>query len=263
MKRTSYFRGKTVLITGASSGIGYATALKFASFGAKLVLVARRENKLKELKAKVEELGVEALVFSTDVSKKKEVQSMVEKAIDAFGKIDILVVNAGQYIQSEINSAKYEDFEQSMAVNFYGIVYSVKCVLPFMLKEKSGHIAIVNSLDAKKGIVGDGPYVVAKCALVGFGDVLRQEVKPFGINVTSIFPARIDTPMVEGLKVPKISPKIKVDKVVKAIVNGIKRKSATVYVPGNHLFIGVLNDLFPKSMDKLYRKFKLEGEWEK
>jgi short-subunit dehydrogenase len=257
------FKGKIVVVTGASSGIGYATALKFQELGAKLVLVARRRDKLNQLKEIIQSNGGEALVIATDVSSLEEVQKMADQIIIHYGKVDILIANAGQYIQSSIINSQIEDFERSMAVNFYGIVYVIKSLLPSMNEEQSGNIVIVNSLDAKKGVVGDAPYVSAKSALDGFGDVLRQELAGIGINVISVFPGRVDTAMVEGLSVPWISPKMHADKVVGAIIKGIRRNKATVCVPGFYSSLGAMNNVFPRFLDWVYAKFKLEGKWEK
>ena len=122
-----------------------------------------------------------------------------------------------------------------------------------------GHIVIVNSLDAKKGIIGDSPYVAAKSALDGFGDVLRQELKGSGIRITSIYPARVDTAMIEKIRVPWISPKISPFKVAKAIVKGIKKNNAIVIIPSSNFLLGSLNNLVPRFLDWIYEKFGIEG----
>ncbi|MFO7619959.1 MAG: SDR family NAD(P)-dependent oxidoreductase, partial [Bacteroidales bacterium] len=130
---------------------------------------------------------------------------------------------------------------------------------PEMKRRGKGHIVIVNSLDARKGIIGDSPYVAAKSALDGFGDVLRQELKRDGIRITSIYPARVDTPMIENIKVPWISPKVSPFRVSKAIVKGIKRNRAVVIVPASNFILGPLNNLFPRLLDWLYLKLRIEG----
>jgi NADP-dependent 3-hydroxy acid dehydrogenase YdfG len=262
MAHRSYFNSKTVIITGASSGIGYSTALMLSEMNAKLVLVARRKEKLENLENHILLNGGQAISIAADISVYEQVQNMIEKAVEYFGKIDILIVNAGQYIQSSIIDAEISHFEKSIAVNFYGALYSIKCIIPYMVKQGGGSIAIVNSLDSKKGIVGDAPYVASKCALDGFADVLRQEMKKLNIRITSIYPGRVDTPMVNGLIVPNISRKIKANSVAKAIIKGIAGEKAIVTVPGFYFTLGALNNLFPKLMDWFYAKFKLEGRRE-
>lgn len=174
------FKNKVVIVTGASSGIGYAIALKLAKLEATLVIAARRADKLDELEILIGECKTQVLSFTVDISVRSEVDKMVKETIEKFGRIDVLIANAGQYIQADILHANHVYFEQSMAVNFQGTFYCVKSVLPHMTNRQSGNIVIINSLDAKKGIVGDGPYVAAKCALDGFADVLRQEVERNG-----------------------------------------------------------------------------------
>ena len=256
-----FFKNKVVIVTGASSGIGEITAVRLSKLGAKVVLAARNEHKLRELQNRIETNGNEAISIKTDISNEKDVINLIEKTIENWGRIDILISNAGQYIQGRLTDVNTSDIQNSFNVNFYGSVYAVKKVLPVMLSQKSGHIVFVNSLDSKKGIVGDGPYVIAKCALHGFGDILRQEVKKTGIKVLTVYPGRVDTPMIEDLKVPLISAKISSEKVVKDMLKGIRRNKAVVVVPKIFFLLGTLNELFPKFMDWFYHKFKLEGEY--
>lgn len=255
-----FFKDKIVIVTGASSGIGEVTAVRLSEIGAKVVLAARNENKLAEIEKRIKATGGEAISVKTDVSVEEEVKNLITKTVEKWGRIDIFISNAGQYIQNPLTDIRISDFQDSFNANFYGSVYAVKYLLPVMQSQKSGQIVFVNSLDSKKGIVGDGPYVAAKCALHGFGDVLRQEVKESGIKVSTVYPGRVDTPMIEDLKVPFISAKISSDKVCRAMLNGIRKNKAVIVVPRMFFFLGVLNELMPKVMDWFYKKFKLEGE---
>lgn len=260
MSNSTFFKNKVIIITGASSGIGEVAAIKLSELGAKVVLAARNETKLTKITNSIVANGKEALSIKTDVSNKYDVENLINKTIEMWGRIDIYISNAGQYIQGQINEIDVEDFQHSFDINFFGSLYAVKKLIPIMTNQKSGHIVFINSLDAKKGIKGDGAYVAAKCALDGFGDVLRQEVKSNGIKVMTVYPGRVDTPMVEDIKVPKISDKISPDKVVKAILNGIQKNKVIVVVPRILYPLGAFNNLFPKLLDWLYYKFKLEGE---
>jgi short-subunit dehydrogenase len=259
MKDQSFFQDKVVLITGASSGIGRAAALSFAQLGSKVVLASRTEKKLEVLKQEIESEGGQALIIKTDVSSFEDTQKMVMATILKWGKIDILIANAGLYVQDVSHEIKIEAFKESFNINFFGTLNSIKSVLPEMKRHGAGHIVIVNSLDAKKGIIGDSPYVAAKSALDGFGDVLRQELKGYGIRITTIYPARVDTPMIEKIRVPWISPKISPFKVAKAIIKGIKRNKAIVIVPSSYFLIGSLNNIFPRLLDWFYLKLRIEG----
>jgi len=255
-----YFRDKVIIVTGASSGIGEVAAIRLSELGAKVVLAARSEHKLAELQDRIESSGNEAISVKTDISVESDVTNLVDKTFEKWGRIDILISNAGQYVKGSLSNINISDFQNSFDVNFYGSIYSVKRVLPVMLSQKSGHIVFVNSLDSKKGIIGDGPYVAAKCALHGFGDVLRQEVKELGIRVSTVYPGRVDTPMIEDLKVPLVSAKITSDKVVKSMIKGIRKNKAIIVVPKMFFLLGTLNEFAPKIMDWFYKRFKLEGE---
>jgi NADP-dependent 3-hydroxy acid dehydrogenase YdfG len=260
MKDLLFFQDKVILITGASSGIGRSTALIFAHLKAKVILASRNEGKLESLRQEIESGGGQALVIKTDVRSFEDTQRMVMTAILKWGKIDILIANAGVYFRDVSHEIKIEAFEESFNINFFGTLHAIKSVLPEMKRQGKGHIVIINSLDARKGIIGDSPYVAAKSALDGFGDVLRQELKGEGINITSVYPARVDTPMIENIKVPWISPKISPWKVVRAIKKGIKGNKAIVIVPSAYFLLGSLNNIFPRLFDWFYLKFSIEGE---
>ncbi len=260
MRDQPFFQDKVVIITGASSGIGRTTSMIFAQLNAKVIIASRNVEKLESLRHKIESNGGQAFVIKTDVSSFEDTQKMVTETVSKWGKIDILIANAGIYIQDVSNEIDIESFRESFNTNFFGSLHAIKSVLPEMKSQGKGHIVIINSLDAKKGIIGDSPYVAAKSALDGLGDVLRQELKGSGINITSIYPARVDTPMIESIKVPWISPKISPLKVAKAIVKGIKRNKAIVMVPSAYFLLGSINNVFPRLLDWFYLKFKIEGD---
>jgi short-subunit dehydrogenase len=260
MQDKLFFQDKVVIITGASSGIGKAAALIFSQLNAKVVLASRNEEKLKSLKEEINSRGRHALVIKMDTSSLEDTQKMVNETISKWGKIDVLIANAGKYVTDVSHDIEISAFKESMAINFFGTLNVIKSVLPEMKSMRKGHIVIINSLDAKKGIIGDAPYVAAKSALDGFGDSLRQELKGEGINITSVYPARVDTPMIEHLKVPWVSPKISCSKVVKAMIKGIKRNKAIVVVPSTYFLLGSLNNTFPRLTDWFYRKLKIEGQ---
>jgi len=255
-----FFKDKVVIITGASSGIGKLTAFSLSQLGAKVALAARNQTKLDEIKNQIISAGNQSIAVKTDVEKKEETDNLIDIVLKQWDRIDIFIANAGQYIQGSIIDSDANTFQKSFDVNFYGVFYGIKKVLSVMQKQKSGCIVIVNSLDAKKGIVGDGPYVAAKSALSGFADVLRQEVKNYGIKVISVYPGRVDTPMIEDIKVPWISAKIPAQKVVNAMLKGIIKSKPIVIVPKMYYLLGALNNIFPSMMDWFYNKLQLEGE---
>ena len=199
------------------------------------------------------------MVVPTDVSQQDQVEALVQKTLQTFGRVDILVANAGQYIRSKIINLTLPELKQSMTVNFYGGVYSVLAVLPHMLEQHSGHIVLVTSMDGRKGLSPDAPYVAAKFALSGFGEVLRQELYQTGVYVTTIYPGRVDTPMIGELQVPWISAKIPPEAVARAITKGIEHRQAEIYLPFGAKLLHYLNVFFPGLADRAARVFRLEG----
>ncbi len=249
-------KDRVALITGASSGIGRATALALARAGVHVALVARRADVLHAL---AEEIGERALAVPADVTDRQAVQQAVQRTLAHFGRLDILIANAGAYYRSPIRDLTPDLLEQSMAVNFYGSVYLVLEVLPHLLAQRHGHIVLVTSMDAKKGIPPDAPYVAAKYALSGFGDVLRQELHGTGVDVSIVFPGRVDTPMIADLDVPWISAKIPPETVARAILKAIRRRQAEVIVPYQAYLLVAFQMLSPRLADWAVRFFHLEG----
>lgn len=255
------FRGRVAIVTGASSGIGKATAFALARLGARVVLAARRLEALQAVAQEIEASGGEALVVPTDVTDRHQVERLVQKTLDTWHQVDIFVANAGAYIRKPVRELSVADVERSMAVNFYGALYGVLAVLPHMLARGKGHIVLVSSMDGKKGIPPDTPYVVAKFALAGLGDVLRQELHGTGVSVTTVFPGRVDTPLIANLRVPWISAKIPPEAVARAIVRAIERRSPEVIVPWRARLLIYAHVLSPRFADWAVRFFHLEG-WE-
>lgn len=249
------------IITGASSGIGRATALALAERGARVALASRTRSALEQVAGEVEALGCEALVVPTDVTQRDQVEGLVAETLARWGCVDILVANAGAYIRSPIRELTVERVERSLAVNFYGALHAVLAVQPHMVARGKGHILLMSSLDGKKGMPLDTPYVVAKFALAGYGEVLRQELHGSGVDVTTIFPGRVDTPLIARLKVPRISAKIPPRAVARAIVKAIQRPRPEVIIPFHGHALALVNTISPRLGDWVVRLFHLEG-WE-
>ncbi len=254
--------GKVAIITGASKGIGQETAIAMAARGARVALASRDEALLTQVAGEIRRRGGEALVKPTDMTNQAQVNDLVQATVSCWGQVDVLVSNAGQYIRAPVQELSIADLERSMAVNFYGHVYSVLAVLPHLTAQKSGHIILVSSMDGKKGIPPDIPYVSAKSALTGFADVLRQELAPAGVAVTTILPGRVDTPMIADLDFSWISPKMPPDKVAHAILRAIDRRPAEVIIPFQAYLLYLLNTFSPRLADLSVRTFRLWG-WKK
>ncbi len=247
------------IVTGASSGIGRATALALAAEGCHVALAARTVPALEAVAGEIRSLGREALVVPTDVTRPEEVERLVKMTLERWGRVDIAVAAAGIYVRRPVIELTVADVERSMATNFYGVLHLVLAVLPPMRQQRRGHLVLISSVDGKKGVPPDTPYVVAKFAVVGLGEMLRQELREWGIHVCTVCPGRVDTPMIAHIEVPRISAKIPPQRVARAIVRAIRRRQPEVIIPIQAKLLVYLNALFPQVGDWGVRFFHLEG----
>jgi NAD(P)-dependent dehydrogenase (short-subunit alcohol dehydrogenase family) len=254
-------RGAVTIITGASSGIGRATAEVFAREGARLVLAARSREKLDSVDGDLRAITADVLVVPTDVSSEADVRNLVDQALARFGRVDIVICNAGVYMRGAIKDLPLTTFEQCMNVNYYGTVHLIRAVLPLMLRQRAGHIVAVSSVDGRKGLPPDGAYVASKCAVTGFMDVLRQELRGTGVHASTILPGRVDTPMLTMLDVPLASAKISSARVGRAILRAVRTRRRELVIPfaGPKALI-VLSSIWPGVGDWLIRILQLEGK---
>ena len=249
------------IVTGASSGIGRHTALLLARKGVRVVLASRDVVRLEECAKEIRAGGGEAAIIPTDVADPAQIQALVRETMARLGRIDLCVCNAGSYFRGRIRDIGREDLEASLRVNFLGSALLIQEVLPLMLARRSGHIVGITSVDGKKGLPLDGPYVAAKAAMTGYLDVLRQELRGTGVGVSTVLPGRVDTPMIAHLRVPLISAKISSERVARAVVRAIERNRAELVIPfsGPKLLV-VTSAVSARAGDFITRLFKLEGK---
>jgi short-subunit dehydrogenase len=182
------FRDQVVIVTGASAGIGKALALQLAAQGAKVVVAARRAERLEQVAAECRQRGGGALVVPTDVSDEAQCKALVEGTIAAFGRLDMLVNNAGMAASALFDEfPNLHLFRQTMDVNFYSGVYCSYYALPY-LKQAKGRIVGMSSVGGKAAIPFNTPYISSKYALHGFYDALRMEVSQHGVSITVVCP---------------------------------------------------------------------------
>jgi NADP-dependent 3-hydroxy acid dehydrogenase YdfG len=193
---------KVALITGASSGIGKATAEALADTGVRVALAARREDELQQLAERIDSAGGDALVVQTDVTDTDDVRETVEKIQERFGRLDILVNSAGMMVLDQVEDADMTEFQRMVDVNVLGLMEVTQAVLPIMQRQKSGHIVNISSLAGRKSFPGAGGYSASKYAVNGFSDALREEFtgkETEYIRVTDIEPGFVETELSEGL----------------------------------------------------------------
>jgi NADP-dependent 3-hydroxy acid dehydrogenase YdfG len=189
--------GKVVVITGASSGLGEATARHLAIEGAKLVLGARRLDRLQALAQELN-LGTDAAV-ETDVTDRAQVKRLVDAAVAAHGRIDVIVNNAGLMPHSPLERGKVDDWDRMIDVNLKGVLYGIAAALPHMTRQKSGHIINVSSVAGHKVRPGSAVYAATKAAVRMLSEGLRQEVKPYNIRTTIISPGAVQSELPQSI----------------------------------------------------------------
>ena len=185
--------GKIVVITGASSGLGEATARHLSKQGAVVVLGARRVDRINALATELTGNGGEALALQTDVTQSAQVKKLVEAAVEKYGRIDVMINNAGLMPHSPLDRLKIDDWDRMIDVNIKGVLYGIAAALPYMQKQKSGHIINVSSVAGHKVRPASAVYAATKHAVLALSEGLRQEVKPYNIRTTVISPGAIDT----------------------------------------------------------------------
>jgi NADP-dependent 3-hydroxy acid dehydrogenase YdfG len=183
------------LVTGGLSGIGAAVALAFGRIGARLVLADRDAERASGVVAAVRGAGGDAEVAVADVRDYAQVAASAELARERFGRIDVLVANAGVADQSRIDAADPERSKAVVETNLLGTIYAVRAVLPTMLQQGSGHIFITSSIAGREAYPGESVYIASKWGQVGFAHSVRQEVADAGIRVTLVEPGIVDTPL--------------------------------------------------------------------
>ncbi len=194
MARLTDFTGRTVLITGASSGIGRLLALRMAAAGAKVGLVARRESELEVLAEEIRAGGGEAVPLVCDVADRQQALATAKKAVEVLGRIDLLVNNAGYGHHRRFLDWDLEDMERVMRVNFLGTLYFTKALLPAMVERGSGWLVFIASAAGRIAPADETAYAASKHAMVGLAGSLSLEVEDAGVHVLTVCPGAIRTP---------------------------------------------------------------------
>jgi NADP-dependent 3-hydroxy acid dehydrogenase YdfG len=200
--------GKVVVITGASSGLGEASARLLSAQGASVVLGARREDRIKSLADELTAGGGRALAVTTDVTHRDQVKKLVDVAVQACGRIDVMINNAGLMPQSLLEHLKIDEWDRMIDVNIKGVLYGIAAALPYMQKQKAGHIINVSSVAGHRVGPGTAVYAATKYAVRALSEGLRQEVKPYNIRTTVISPGAVATELPDSVTNPDAAARI-------------------------------------------------------
>lgn len=199
MNQNMNIEGKVIVITGASSGLGEATAKLLSSRGATLILAARREDRIQFLADELKKTNSKVLAIKTDVSQFAQVQHLVDTAVNEFGQVDVIINNAGVMPLSLLEQCKVEEWDQMIDINIKGVLYGVAAVLPYMTSRKRGHIINVASTAGHRVMPTSSVYSATKYAVRALSEGLRQEVTPYNIRTTIISPGASSTGLLDGI----------------------------------------------------------------
>jgi len=257
----SSFRDRTVLVTGASSGIGRETALAFAAAGANLVLVARRAKVLAQVATAARKLGATTLVAAADVTQPEAVASCFRKAVKRFGSVDIVVNNAGVLIPAQVVDLRTSDLQRMLDVNLIGALHVMQEAVKVMRRQGRGHIVNVGSLAGRRGFSPLGGYCATKFALVGLTEALRTELVGERIHVSLVLPGVVDTPLATAAQQDPATSEIwpaaltmPPSWVVWSIFLAIRFRLTEIAVPPGTALVEKLAALAPGATDALLRR---------
>jgi short-subunit dehydrogenase len=254
-------RGLAAAITGASSGIGLAIAAELARAGAAVALGARRRDKLEQAVGAIRAAGGSAEAVTMDVTSEEDVRRLVARAREAFGRLDVMVCNAGFGYYGTVEQTDPDVMRRMMDVNFMGTFFGARAALPVFRQQQRGHLIIVSSIVGKRGIAQMSGYSATKAAQVGFAESLRTEFAGTGIHVSIVFPVSTETEFREAMSrdfghtVSGLGPKQSAATVARAVVACVRRPAAEVYPHAKSRALTVLNALAPGFTDRLVQKY--------
>jgi NADP-dependent 3-hydroxy acid dehydrogenase YdfG len=253
---------RVVAITGASAGIGRATALRLARDGAALVICARRADRLHQVAAEITAAGGQALALVADVTSDADMQAFVASAVEHFGRLDVMMCNAGFGIAGAIDDITPDQMQRVMDVNYFGTYYAARAALPVFRRQGTGHLIIVSSIVGRRGVPYMGAYAATKFAQVGLAECLRSELAGSAIHVSVVYPVSTETEFFDvmcretGTSVTRASgPRQDVSTVAEAIAHAIARPVPDVYPHFTSRALVVLNAVAPGLCDRIVQRF--------
>lgn len=250
-------QGSACIVTGASSGIGRATAVELARAGGVVACVARRADRLDETLAAVDAHAPGSIAIACDVAESRQVEAMTEEVLARLGRVDVLVANAGVGRFASYAEETIDSIDRQVKINVLGQMYCAKAVLPHLMGQRRGHLVFVSSTNARIPPPMQAVYSATKAANMVFGLSLAYELEPFGIGVTIVYPGPIETeffdaPEFARMRVPK---KLPAERVGRAIVRGIRENKLDVSVPASLRLPGKFHALIPGLVRKGVRSY--------
>ena len=255
---------RIVAITGASSGIGRATALCLARRGASVAICARGPGPLEEVAGEIRRAGGKALAVTADVTNPADMEAFVDRTRQEFGRLDVMMCNAGYGLYGEIDKVSLEQMHALMDVNFFGTFNAARAALPVFRRQNYGHTIIVSSIVGKRGIPFMGPYSATKFAQVGLAECLRAEVQGTPLHVSVVYPISTETEFFtvmmrnSGFATRAHGPRQSPDTVAKAIVRAIDHPVPEVYPYRLSKGLAVINAIAPGFCDTLTKRWRRE-----
>jgi len=253
---------RVVAITGASAGIGRATALRLARDGAAVVACARRADRLARLAGEIEEAGGRASTVVADVTREEDMQALVAHALERFGRLDVMICNAGFGIYGAIDDISPDQMHKLVDVNFFGTYHATRAALPVFRRQQAGHVVIVSSIVGRRGVPFMGAYAATKFAQEGLAECLRAEVAGSHIHVSVVYPVSTSTEFTEvmlretGSDIStSAGPRQTADEVAEAIARAIARPIPEVYPYWKSRGLVLLNAIAPGFCDRLVKKY--------
>jgi NAD(P)-dependent dehydrogenase (short-subunit alcohol dehydrogenase family) len=253
--------GRVAAITGASSGIGLACATHLAREGVAVVMGARRTSILEATAAQIAQAGGRAAIVSMDVTREDDVQALVGMATREFGRLDIMICNAGFGYYGTLEETPSDVMARMMDVNYMGTFYGARAALPIFRQQNSGHLIFVSSVVGRRGIAFMGGYTATKAAQSGLAESLRTEFAETPIHVSCVYPISTRTEFHDamtrdyGHQVSGLGPRQSVDEVAGAIVDCIRRPRPEVYPHRAARGLAILNLVAPRFTDRFVRKY--------
>jgi NAD(P)-dependent dehydrogenase (short-subunit alcohol dehydrogenase family) len=254
-------KGRVAAITGASAGIGLACARHLAREGVAVVLGARRVSLLDATAKQIGEAGGRAAIVQMDVTREEDVNALVATATRDFGRLDVMICNAGFGYYAPIDEMPSDVMRRMMDVNYMGTFYGARAALPIFRRQNSGHLMFVSSIVGRRGVPFMGGYTATKAAQVGLAESMRAEFAGTPIHVSCVYPISTRTEFIDamgrdyGHRISGLGPKQSVDDVARAVVACVKRPRPEVYPYGLSRGLTVLNALAPGLTDRFVRRY--------